>query len=301
MTYTYSVYGLTYELPLHCPFLSSCETHTASDVTVVYGSVSHELADAEASDDTWEMGFCWQAAPGRYLLKGGRKAGRFLVEEGQRVTLHRNEGAEDERLLFHLMHSVTAALFRQRGFLVLHASTVKTKNGAIVLSGKTRAGKSTTLAAMLQKGCGMVSDDITVLCLDANSRVSVVPGLAMMHLWEDAAQNIGMDVSSVSRHPLRPGKAALPAPAEPCSGLVPVTKLCIIEPFPGEKVTIQRPMGKDKLDALMDCVYGPLFPKEHENLFTVFSAVAGQTEILRIQRPERRWTLDDVVKAVFHG
>jgi len=301
MTYTYTVYGLTINLPFPCPFLPCIETDATTDVTVTYGPVPRELVGAVASDDSWETGFCWQAAPGRYLLRGGMRAGRFLVEGGNRVTVHRNANAEDDRILFHLLHAVTAALFRQRGFLVLHASTANTPAGAISLCGKSRAGKSTTLAAMLQGGCMMVSDDITILRFAANNRVEVVPGAARMHLWEDAAHGVGLDVSGFNRHPMRRGKAALPAPGEPCRGPLPLHRLYILEPGTEENVSLSRLRGTDKFDALQECVYGPLFREEHPSLFTLFSSAAEQADIFRIQRPAGRWTVDEVVKVVIDG
>ncbi|HEX9022751.1 MAG TPA: hypothetical protein VF799_02825 [Geobacteraceae bacterium] len=301
MTYTNVLFGLTISLPFPCPFLPGAETDSAADVTLTCAPVPKELPDAVASDDTWEMGFCWQAAPGRYLLKGGRRAGRFLVEDGSWVMLHRNPEAEDERLMFHLLHAVTAALLRQRGFLVLHASTVNTPAGAIVLCGKSRAGKSTTLAAMLANGCQMVSDDITVLRLAANGRAEAVPGTALVHLWEDAAQGVGMDAVGSGRHPLRRGKAALTLRGAPCPDPVPLRRLCMLEPCEGGDVRALRLEGVDKLDALMDSVYGPLFPEEHPGLFTLFSSVAAQADIFRIQRPVGLWTVDEIVRAVLDG
>lgn len=301
MTYSYAVYGLNFNLPFPCPFLPRIGTDSAPDVTVVYGPVPRDLAGAAASDDSWDTGFCWQAAPGRYLLRGGMRSGRFLVEGGNRVTVHRNADAEDERLLFHLLHPVTAALFRQRGFLVLHASAANTPAGAIALCGKSRSGKSTTLAAMLRNGCAMVSDDITILRLAANNRVEVVPGAARMHLWEDAAQGVGLDVSGYSRHPMRRGKAALSAPGEPCRGPAPLHKIYILEPGTGENLSLSCLKGTDKFDALLECVYGPLFREEHPGLFTLFSSAAEQADMFRIRRPASHWTVDEVVREIVDG
>jgi hypothetical protein len=85
-----------------------------------------------------------------------------------------------------------------------------------------------------------------------------------------------------------------PAPA-------PLRKLCILESCFGDEIRISRLNGADKLNAMMDCVYGPLFREEHPGLFTLFSATVEQADILRIQRPEGRWTMDGIVKAVLNG
>jgi hypothetical protein len=301
MTYSYMLHDLNIKLPFPCPLLQEIEDIPDPDINVSYGQVSRELPGAAASDTTWKFGYCWDAAPGRYLLRGGMRSGRFLVEGGNMVTVHRNPEAEDERILFHLLHPVAAALFRHRGYLVLHSSTAGTPKGAITLCGKSMAGKSTTLAVMLQNGCTMISDDITILRLGANSRVEVVPGTALMHLWNDAAQGVGLKTSNLSRHPMRRGKAALTAPGEPCRLPVPLLKLCILEPSSEGQVSISRLEGAEKFYALLECLYGPLFKNEHPGLFTLLSAVSEQVEFLRIRRPEGIWTVDEIVEAVLNG
>ncbi|MCM2357371.1 MAG: hypothetical protein NDI77_04430 [Geobacteraceae bacterium] len=301
MTYAYSFHGLTISLPFPCPYLPCAESDAAPDVTVVHGPVARELDNAVATDDSWAAGYCWQAAPGRYLLKGGMKSGRFLVEGGSRITLQRNENAEEKRILFHLLHPVTAALFCQRGLLALHASTADTPAGAIVLCGRSLAGKSTTLAALLQQGCAMIADDVTIVRPAAPGGVEVVAGSSVMHLWDDAVLGIGLNVSGGSRHPTRRGKAALTAPAASSPRATPLRKICILEPGTGESVEATRISGTDKLDALLECVYGPLFQEEHPGLFPLLAATAEQADIFRIRRPGNRWSLDEVVSAILDG
>jgi hypothetical protein len=301
MTYFYALNGLTINLPFPCPYLPGIGNSSASDVTLTHGPVPKKLPDATASHDTWELGFCWQAAPGRFLVRGGRKSGRFLVEDGSRITLHRNPEAEEERILFHLLHPVAAALLRQRGLLTLHASTVNTPAGAIALCGSSGAGKSTTLTAMLHNGCGIISDDVTVLRFGDKGRVEATPGSRRMHLWEDAAQYLCLNTTGLGRHPVRHRKIALIAPGEHCRVPAPLRKICILEPCYGSEIRIFKLKGADKLDALMGCVYGPLFSEEHPGLFTLFSATVEQADILRIQRPEGCWTVNGIVKAALNG
>lgn len=301
MIYSYEFYGLTLSLPFPCPFLPEIKYDSESDVTLTCGPVPDELLDAVATNDTWEMGYRWQAAPGRFLIKGGRKSACFLVEDGSRITMQRNPEAEDGRILFHLLHSVTAALFRQKGLLTLHASTANTAAGAIVLCGESGAGKSTTITAMLNNGCNIISDDVTILRFNADGRIVATSGSPRMHLWDDAARLLGLDTTGLGRHPVRRRKFAVTVPGDHDPIPVPLRKICILESCSGSEIHMSRLKGADKLDAMMDCVYGPLFREEHPGLFDLFSAVAEQADILRIQRPEGRWTVDEVVKAVLNG
>mgnify|MGYP001019053956 CR=1 FL=1 len=266
---------------------------------LVHGLVPKALPDALVTHDTWETGFCWQAAPGRFLVKGGRKSARFLVEGGCRITLQRNPEALDDLILFHLFHPVIAALFRQRGLLTLHASTVASDSEALVLCGESGAGKTTTLSALLQNGCIMVSDDLTVVRPGDGDCVAALTGPPRLHLCEDAAHRLGFAVEELDRHPARSSKRAVSAAGGTCA--VPLKRICILEVGVGSTLHISRLQGADKLHALMGCVYGPLFQEEHPDLFTLFSTVAKQTDIVRIQRPAGRWTVDELIEAVRNG
>ena len=192
-----------------------------------------------------------------------------------------------------------AAALRQRGLLVLHANVALTPSGAVMVSGRSGAGKSTTLAALLQRGCAMIADDVAVLRLGATGSVEVLPGIALMHLWEDAAGRLGLNTKGLPPHPLRPRKAAVAAPVVHALPL-PLRAMYLLECNGIERLCVFSLTDMDKLVALLDCVYGPMLPGEHPEQFRLFSATAEQVAIHRIVRPEGRWTVDEVVEVVLH-
>src|SRR5205807_1718557 len=129
-----------------------------------------------------------------------------LVERG-RVTLERNPGAEEPILAQRFTGMVLAAVLRHRGRLVLHANAALTPRGAIAIAGRSGAGKSTTLAALLARGCAMLADDITALRLAADGQVEALPGVARVHLTQAAADGLRYDIP---REPRLGTKAAVP-------------------------------------------------------------------------------------------
>lgn len=297
INYRYTFYGLIFQVPFPCPMLSVAPPDVPADVTVIYGRVQKKLENAMASDDSWIAGFCWQASLGRFLLRGGRRSGCFLVEEGKHVTVERNPATEDDCMLFHLLHPVTAALLRQRGFLVLHANTALTPHGAIAVSGQSGAGKSTTLAALLQRGCTMISDDITALRIGTDGLVEAVPGAAQIHLWDNAAERLDIDTSGFNCHPLRRGKVAFPTQSGYCTEPATLRRLYLLDVHHDDNLHISCLTGMDKFEALQDCIHGPFFQAEHTGAFPLFSATA-QVDVFRIKRPEGRWTVDEVVEVI---
>ena len=304
MTYTYTAYSLTLRTPFPCPVLPIAPADAAPDVTVVYGHVPMNLAGSVAVDDSWGMGYCWQAAPRRFLLLTGLRAGRFLIEDGRMVIVERNPAAEDEMIVFHLLHSVMAAVMRQRGLLVLHANVAFTQVGTVGMSGKSGAGKSTTLAALLQRGCEMIADDIAVLRFGETGSVEVLPGLAQMYIWEDAALRLGLNLAGLASHPLRRRKTAVAAPVGTTGlppGPFPLRAVYLLECNDVEQLCMSSLTGVEKFAALQECVYGPMLPDEHHGLFRLFSAAVEQVAVHRIIRPEGRWTVDEVAEVILDG
>jgi len=294
MTYTYTAYGLVFQLPYPCPILPIAPVDATPDVVAVDGTVPRQLA-APVIEDSW-----WQAEPQRFLWLGGMHTGRFLVEGGERITFERSSTAKDELLAFHFLAAVLAAVLRQRGLLVLHANAALTPTGAVAISGESGAGKSTTLAALLARGCAMLADDITALRLACDGHVEALPGVPQLHLTEDAAAGLGRDISSLPRYPWRRMKAAIPAHAEMAASPAPLRVLYQLQTHSGDRLCAYRLRGVEKFAALQDCVYGPLLPEEQPGQFPLLAAIAEQVAIVCIERPAEQWTVDKVAEMIMH-
>ncbi len=288
MPYTYSIYGLTLSLPFPCAILAAAQPGSLVDITVLDGQVPPHLEApiAEAPG--------WQIEAGRFLFRAGPRAGRFLAEGGSRVSLQRAPAAEDELLALAFLDNVLVALLRQRGNLVLHANSAMTAKGAIAISGESGAGKSTTLTALLQQGCAMLADDISVLRLNTAGEVEVLPGIPQMNLMEDAAHSLDYDISQFTRHQWRHAKAIVPTQAHMWPQPAHLRGLYLLEKQDIEAVRVQSLSGSEKFFATQSCVYGPLLPEEHPGIFPLFAALVEQVPVFRIQRPLKNWSLPEV-------
>jgi hypothetical protein len=275
--------------------LSPASAEAIPDVILIEGDVPRKLAGAVAEGENW------QAAPGRFLLRGGSRAGRFLVEGGKKITLERNPAAEEPMLVAHLLASVLASLLRQRGLLVLHANTAVTPHGAVVVSGETGAGKSTTLAALLARGCTMLADDITVMRLGQTGLVEILPGIPKFTLCEDAANNLGHIVEDLPRNPLRSIKVVLAAENVMVLKPVPLYAIYQLRLGSGSRLNLTPLNGADKFAALQECIYGPFLPDEHPGQFSLFAAVTNQVKFFRLERPSSGWSVDEITEVICRG
>lgn len=291
-THAYAAYGITFAVPFRCPALSPAPTGIPTDVVVRQAPVPRTLDAPLVSDRRWD------AEPGRFLLRGGRRSGRFLVQDGA-VTLERNPAAEEEVLARCFTEEVLPAVLRQRGLVVLHANAALTPRGVVAIAGPSGAGKSTTLAALLDRGCAMLADDLTALTSATDGHVEVLPGAGRVHLTEAAVNGLGYQ-----RHPglVDSGprtKSALAADASLIAARAGrLSAIYLLGTHQGREVQMRSVTGLEKFDAVQGSIYGPMLPVEHPSAFPLIGAVMRTVDVYRLQRPVEGWTVPQVADVV---
>jgi hypothetical protein len=239
----------------------------------------------------------WDAEPGRFLLRGGRRAGRFLVQDGT-VTLERNPGAEEEVLARCFTEEVLPAVLRQRGLLVLHANAAVTPRGVVAIAGESGAGKSTTLASLLERGCAMLADDITALDLTPEGYLEVRPGVGRVSLTVAAVNGLGYQLHPGLDRSWRPTKAALATGPSMAGGPGRLAAIYVLSTHDGSEMQVRSVTGLEKFDAVQRCIYGPMLPGEHPGAFPLIEALMRTVDVYRLQRPADRWTVLEVAETI---
>ena len=290
--YHYQAYGLTFSIPFECPSLAAAPAGLPADVTVEAGPVPRSLPSPLAA------GHMFDATPDQFLVRGGRKAGRFLAERGDRVTFAVNPEAEEHMLAARFTGMVLPALLRQRGLLVLHANSTVVDGGAIAIAGHSGAGKSTTLAGLLGGGARMLSDDVTALQPRCDGVLEALPGIAELHLSEAASAGLGMDVTGLVRQAWRRQKTAVPTADRMASGPATLRSIYVLSTDDVSTVRAVVLIGRAKFAALSDCVYGPVLGHEGPAMLPMLAAVLAQSTVTRIIRPADGWSVDAVLDVI---
>ena len=178
----YTAYGLKFKSDLRLPELAASEGPT--DAAIHLGSVDSLDSKAARTGDwvqeTPDRSFL--IAPGETCLSW-ENVGRMTIRGGTEIVVQPEPGAEEAVVRLFVLGQGMPVLLHQRGFLVLHASSVALNGTAVGFLGSMRSGKSTIAAALYAQGHRMISDD--VLCVDINgaSRPSVFPSFPQFKLW----------------------------------------------------------------------------------------------------------------------
>lgn len=131
----------------------------------------------------------WEAAPGDFLLRVAG-VGRFRVTGGKEIVVDPEDGV-NRATVSYVTGSVLGACLQQRGILTLHASAVESSGGAVLFAGRSGIGKSTLLAALIDRGFAMLNDDVAGIVLDAEGRPLALSGYPTVRLWARAMDEMG--------------------------------------------------------------------------------------------------------------
>jgi len=182
----YSAYGLSIRSAVALPELITpgvVPNADSGDVVVRLGSVQ----PLPSQLDSRGFGFWTRGDEACHFVE---KVGAFLARGGREIVIDPAPGVEDRLLRLSLLGPALALILHQRGLLVIHASVVARRSGAIAFLGKNGWGKSTIAAALHVKGYDLVTDDVAAIQID-QAGPSVLPSFPQVKLWPQAATLLG--------------------------------------------------------------------------------------------------------------
>jgi hypothetical protein len=245
----YECYGLLVRSDLELPELvESPESSTAAaDVTVEAG----DLGVGPAPDlDVLTPDRLWRGPTAMRLRVGG--VATYEVRDGSSITVDAAPGADPGELRLFLLGTCVGALLQQRGLLVLHGNSFRVGDACAVVVGHSGAGKSTLAAEFVRRGYDLLADDVVPIDDELRAR----PGFPKIKLWQDAADRLGIDVTTLTR--VRPQDAKFHVPVDrPTLAPLPVRWVYVLDDADRTDLHLARSEGVDRLAMLWQHSYRP--------------------------------------------
>lgn len=302
----YRIYGLDLDSPLALPgFPSGTGTRpwtlsTPSSLPPPSGDLV--LRSAEDPDDAVDV-FRPSSTSLRLAFSDG--TGALLDAAARAIALSWPKSLSFDDALTYLVGPVLGAALRLEGTSVLHASAVDVDGGAVLVFGPAGAGKSTTTAALVERGFPLVTEDVSALAVD-DAGTFVFRGGSRVKLWEDSVEGIRgapdalplLVPSSRDWH-----KRFLDARLTP-HDRVPLRAAFLLDRRDDVEIARVEPLSaQERLLALVGNAYagGVLDAAGKAREMARFSALASSVPLRRLVYPERFSLLPATVDALLHA
>ena len=291
--YTYWAYGLKVGSQIPFPELFPIEDDGPMDLEIVFGDIPIiEKTEKGFHSDNYDI----TPEAYRITIKG---IASYHVAEGKRIIISAHPIADQDSIRLFCLSNAFAAVLHQRRTIPLHCSAILDRGELVLVFGASGAGKSTTMASLLQKGFKPFSDDVCVPVFDAlSTEIRLFSSYPMMKFWKETLDLAGYSLK-VDRK-IRPDmeKYGIYYHEDFLTTSFKPKMIVILEKDDSIETPIIEPIGGVKLFQLLEAnAYRGEYlgfsdlKKEH---FTVFAQLANQARCFVLKRP----TSGDFVKEV---
>jgi len=199
VNFTYSVFGLLLRCNVALPELPPANPSATGPVIEIHMNVS-PYAGGDIPSGPGDLTYTsmyrvdsgepalriWKVADGEFLHLVYFDGTQFWMDRGgSEVWVTWPDSLTIEDAATYVLGPVLGLLLRLRGVTCLHGSAVAIDGRAVAFVGSEGAGKSTTAAALAQKGYAVISDDIVAL-VQRDGSFFVHPAYPYLCLWPDS-------------------------------------------------------------------------------------------------------------------
>lgn len=176
-----------------------------------------------------------------------KNLGFFNVNDGKEIIVAPSDKLSKNELIHYISGLLFAVILFQRGYLVLHGSSLNINGNAVCFIGPPKIGKSTVAMLTHQQGHAVISDDILALKITENGAI-IYPGFPYLRISEDLSKFLNL---SPHNYPIN---------QKTVKNLYLAHKSFSHEPLPLKRIYVIKKNGNPKIgsigpqDALMELI-----------------------------------------------
>ena len=296
MNQYYQAFGLQIASCISLPELTPSNISAGSeDVSIQFGDTPDQLTEIKT------QGVTYQASPNQFLLKLENIAS-YWVREGKEIIITPNPKATEEDLRLFLLGSALGAILHQRNTLILHASAVVIDQEAVLFTGISGVGKSTTANTFRLAGHQLITDDVCPIHFDPESkRAMAIPGYPQSKLWEDSLTNLNVDFTDLKRIRNKINKRAVPLGDAFHAQPAPIKAIYFLNTHNQEEVLLEPIKAAQKFNIIKKMTYRTQFLKGlgvQKSHFQQGMQLAQKVPVKRITRPTTRFCAHEIIELV---
>ena len=292
--YTYYAFAIRINSELAFPELLGCFNPGLPDLTIKWGEVSPLGLERPHQS----KGLFYQATESTFWLHVPNVA-RFLITHGNQIIIDPVEGVDEDSIRVFVLGSCMGALLIQRDLFLLHGNAIKVGDHCISFVGHSGAGKSTLSGAFFKRGYSILADDVCAVRADGQ----VMPSFPQIKLWFDAAKRLNIDTQALRK--IRPHleKFAVPLAQQFHPDALPLRMVYILQTHNRAEFKFTPITGMQKLQPLRTNTFRKNYVRgrdKEQSHFKQCAQIASQIGLVRIDRPNDGFKLDELVDLIQH-
>ena len=173
------------------------------------------------------------------------------IADGKYITVKLLKDADLQTVCLYLFGSGIGALIHQQGKTIIHGNTVQTKNGCVIFTGDSGAGKSTISTALYTKGYPFIADDLAVI----NDNLEIEPGIPRLKIWQDTASELNINSNNLDQIRLLVDKYSYPIQKNICMTPQHIKAIFLLDNHDINEFEIEELKGIAKLNELQKHTY----------------------------------------------
>lgn len=220
------------------------------------------------------------------------------IYDGNRIGYHCREAETAQAMLPHFILGVgIALLYYQRNLIAVHGSCIYDSQGAVLVCGKSGAGKSTAAAMLLERGYRFMADDITLVAPLQDNVIHAYSAFPYQKLCPDRETELkaGIRLLGEDNKYMIPYQQGLPTMP------VRLRAIIILTLSSSGQLHTEEVEGVQKVYACQDIMFLSTILKRELHTVQQGHAImqlAAQTPLFHIARPQGIDSRADVVNAI---
>lgn len=293
----YKIYGLKIksEIELHPSLLINNNSEFYDAEILISNDITSNIDDS----NTYHIGnFSFSDNFASFLIDN---VGYYQITNGNKILINPCRDSDIEEVRKFTLGSALGLLLFQRNIVAIHGGAISINENGIIVSGNIGAGKTTTIASLINKGHRFLSDDISAITKCSDGKYSINSCIPHQKLCKSTAEMLGYDTSKLFLIDKTKNKYYSPEisnfTTEP-SNLKALFYLTITN---NDEISYEKIEGAEKLNIILSNIFRkeylinklfkPLFIKECIN-------VSKNISIYKLNRPKNRNSLDQIVSII---
>jgi hypothetical protein len=188
LEYTYWAFGLKVGSELPFPELLPLQNDDLCDLTVAWGAIPViEKTLNGFHSETYDI------TPTSYRI-AIKDVASYYVREGKNIIIEACKNADQDSIRLFCLSNAFAAALHHRKTIPIHCAALIDKGELVLILGNSGAGKSTTMASLVQRGLKPFSDDVCVPLHDPETgKISLFSSYPMMKFWKETLELVGVE------------------------------------------------------------------------------------------------------------